>query len=202
MIISHKYKFIFIKTLKTAGTSLEVFLSQCCGPQDICTPISPHVPPHVARNHEGYFNHISANAIASQVGDEIWKNYFKFCVERNPWDKTLSYYHMMNYRSGGTLPFDRFMKEDDFPLNYPLYTAPHDPNQVLVDRVLRYERLTEDLDGVFKELGIPFSGSLGANAKSEYRTDRRPYQQVYSQNEAKTVESRFAQEIALHGYQY
>jgi len=39
MIISHKHKFIFIKTRKTAGTSIEIFLSQFCGKADILTPI-------------------------------------------------------------------------------------------------------------------------------------------------------------------
>ena len=41
MTISHKYNFIFIKTLKTAGTSLEIYLSQMCGNGDIVTPIEP-----------------------------------------------------------------------------------------------------------------------------------------------------------------
>ena len=39
MIISHKHRFIFIKTRKTAGTSIEIFLSQFCDKDDILTPI-------------------------------------------------------------------------------------------------------------------------------------------------------------------
>jgi hypothetical protein len=39
LIISHEYRYIFIKTAKTAGTSIEMALSRYCGPDDIITPL-------------------------------------------------------------------------------------------------------------------------------------------------------------------
>ena len=41
MILSHRYRYLFLKTNKTAGTSIEIALSKFCGPDDIITPISP-----------------------------------------------------------------------------------------------------------------------------------------------------------------
>jgi len=38
MIINHKYKFIFIKNVKTAGTTIEFILSKICYENDIVTP--------------------------------------------------------------------------------------------------------------------------------------------------------------------
>lgn len=40
MIISHKHKFIFVKTKKTAGTSIETLLASICGEEDIIKEIS------------------------------------------------------------------------------------------------------------------------------------------------------------------
>lgn len=39
MIISHRHKFIFLKPYKVAGSSVELFLADLCGPDDIITPL-------------------------------------------------------------------------------------------------------------------------------------------------------------------
>lgn len=40
MIVSFKHNFVFIKTWKTAGTSIEIALTPYCGPGDVLTPIT------------------------------------------------------------------------------------------------------------------------------------------------------------------
>jgi hypothetical protein len=101
MIISHKYRFIFIKTYKTAGTSLEVYLSHFCSDDDVFTEIFPPVSDHRPRNAESFYNHMPAFEVRRRVGEAVWNSYFKFCIERNPWDKVLSFYWMERFRSNG-----------------------------------------------------------------------------------------------------
>jgi len=43
MIISHAHRFVFIKTRKTAGTSLEIARSRYCGARDVITAIDAEV---------------------------------------------------------------------------------------------------------------------------------------------------------------
>lgn len=229
MILSHKHRFIFIKTVKTAGTSIEVFLSKRCGPQDIVTPIVPPIEGHQPRNYEGFinpipeivdrpgklfsalrhtitsctkfYNHMPAREVKNRVPIHIWNGYFKFCVERNPWDKVLSHYHMHVAREGGSLSFDDYLARRRFPINYFRYTDRSGRN-VVVDRIVRYENLLAQLGEVFSQLNIPFDGTLGVAAKSEYRADRRPYQEVFNEAQRRIVENAFAKEIQLYGYRF
>jgi hypothetical protein len=56
VILSHKHRFIFLKTRKTASTSVEVWLERSCGPDDVVTPIHPAYPGHEPRNHRAWFS--------------------------------------------------------------------------------------------------------------------------------------------------
>ena len=136
MILSRSLRFLFIKGVKVAGTSVEMALSTICGPDDIITPISPRDErdraPHNARNYnddpdeekayvddvvrgipralpEGkYYNHMSAEEVEAQFGD-ISRFEILF-VERNPYSKVLSWANWRasarRYNSGGALQSD------------------------------------------------------------------------------------------------
>ena len=99
MIASHRHRFIFLKTRKTAGTSVEIALSKVCGPDDIITEISPEdealrraaggLPPQNFASPpqpRKAYNHMGAKATRDLVGAEAFDSYFTFAIERNPWD--------------------------------------------------------------------------------------------------------------------
>lgn len=72
----------------------------------------------------------------------------------------------------------------------------------LLDKAIKYESLMDELGKIFHSLGIPFEGSLGVHAKSEHRKDRRPYQELYSDEYKMVIEKAFEKEIQMHGYTY
>lgn len=246
MIVSHKYKFIFIKCAKTAGTSLEMYLDPLCGSSDVLTPFWTPEESHSPRNHRGLFNpgwelqfrfHGSPKAmregILSTLEDffrrqrfrealpawqarcrlprSIWRTYHKFAVERNPWDKVISrrdHWNKTN-RFGMHVSMDEFLSylEKRFhspwvqyaPANFPRYANPW-TGAVMVDRILRYERLNEELGEVFQHLGVPYSGELPCTAKANFREDHRPYQEVLTPSQGERVAKLFARELKLMGY--
>jgi hypothetical protein len=128
MIISHEHKFIFLKTKKTAGTSIELALSQLCGPEDVIAPLtkideklragkrgaqnwwnSPrpfwkrHWLKHSPQDY-GFYNHMPAEEARALLNDDkVWKSYFKFAFDRNPWERQVSLHHH-RYRQEKTPP--------------------------------------------------------------------------------------------------
>jgi len=70
MILSHRHRFIFIKTRKTAGTSVELALSRLCAPGDVLSPTTPE--DEAKRRAEGILpRNYAAPAANWLVGDRF-----------------------------------------------------------------------------------------------------------------------------------
>jgi len=108
MLVSHQHKFIYTKTVKTAGSSVESYFEPYCISAEEYSQRRPGELHESAQGIIGYgpdrpadakwYNHMPALAIKRQLGDEIWNNYFKFCVIRNPFDKAVSAYYFFKDR--------------------------------------------------------------------------------------------------------
>lgn len=229
MIVSHLHRFIFLKTKKTAGTSLEIALAGVCGPEDVITPIpevdeserrrlghrgpqNTAVPVGLYRSQDllrlalhrrrlAFTNHTSALEARRLVGREAWESYYKFCFDRNPWDKAVSHYHWQ----GGDR---RFGSVKDFLLsgrgqpysNYHLYSI---RGFVAVDRVYRYEELGTALEDLTRRLELEAPLRLPEfRAKGASRPDRRPYREALTGEEAEMIAIACAREIRLLGYEF
>ncbi|MEH6604178.1 MAG: sulfotransferase family 2 domain-containing protein [Pseudomonadales bacterium] len=214
MIVSHKHKFIFLKTKKTAGTSLEIALSKLCGPDDIITPISPE--DEQTRKDLGYrgpqnyqiskdkffYNHIGCKQIVGLLGPQVWSDYYTFCFERNPWDKVISWYYW-EHRQEPRPSMTEFIDSGHAamvggPGGFGLYTA---NNKVVVNKVCRFENLRAELDQLERDLNLPPIPEL-PRAKSKFRVDKRPYSELMTDTDKDKIAQIFQREIALFGYQF
>lgn len=227
MIISHSRKFIFLKTRKTAGTSVEIALSAICGPGDVITTISPrdeemrarqtnrsaqnfHVPFGrysgrdwgrlvIKGKRQRFYNHNPAAHVLDYVDPEIWQEYFKFCFERNPWDKVVSSYFWEKKRAPD-LEFSSFVLSGraNKVCDFDLYSM---SSEIVVDRVYRYENLEHDLQDAYSRLGVSAEPAL-PRAKGGVRGVRGDYRKMFDDQTRDKVARVFAREIAHFGYEF
>jgi hypothetical protein len=129
MLVSHRNKFIFTKTSKTAGTSIESYYEPFCMPEGDWQEshlrdeymseagIIGHRRPDSAGRK--YYNHMPASEIRNLLGRKIWDAYFKFTVVRNPFSKLVSGWYYFHRRSGNVKSTLRSLIRD--PVNaFPL----------------------------------------------------------------------------------
>jgi hypothetical protein len=210
MIVSHARKFIFVKTRKTSGTSMEISLSQVCGPDDIITPVSfedelvrldlgGRLPQNYggrgearyrqmirdrkmkllrARRRGRFYNHMPAVDIRAQVGDDAWNEYFTFSIDRHPYEKVVShvYFHA---RRKQHWDFDRELKrvlDKGYYISYPVYS---DGQQPIVDFIVNFDRMQEDLAALGDRLGFDVAAHY-PQTKHQYRKQRQPARELLS----------------------
>jgi Sulfotransferase family len=223
VIVSHEHRFIFIKTRKTAGTSVEVFLAQHAEPGAICTPVVPPVPGHEPRHYRRFYNpvpemrrinkyqrplkhalgrhafypHIDAQRVRERLGARIFDSYFKFCFERDPWDKVVSQYYFRRTRTDVDTPpsFGEFVMQGPLVSDWSLYSIGGSP---VMDFIGRFEDLDADLTQALGSVGIDATVTL-TKEKGASRP-REGGDAVYTPELDARVAKVFAREIRHFGY--
>lgn len=244
-IISHSKKFIFLKSRKTAGTSLSVPFAKLCDSDDIMA-LSQDVIDETGLRRQNirrsfvsmsvysilrhiyfllrnanrlgtmetlwptYQQHMTVAELREAVGDKIWKNYYKFTIERNPYDRLVSFYNWRKHRFSLEISFNDFalaVLTSDPKLrrythgfsNRPFYLDKN--NNVCVDRIVLFEDFQKGVEAVFSDLGLDMSQFEIPNFKGGIRQEKN-YRSLYSDELRCKAEKAFALEKKLFGYEF
>lgn len=220
MLLSHRHRFIFMKTSKTAGTSVEVFFERFCLPQGEWKPSelraetitdagivgfrgSP-IPPGTR-----FHRHMAARRVRALVGKSIWNSYFKFCTVRNPYDRALSQYYFHRSMHRRNRAFEGLAVERAAFLDW-LKTARLDADrrQYLVrgefalDDTIRYEDLEGGITRICGILGVSAPIESLATYKSGIRAPEATIATMYTNESRALIEDRCGVELELFGYSF
>ena len=213
MLVSHPKRFIFLKTKKTAGTSVEIFLEQFCetgyaGP-------SHHRPESVTEagiigsrgaGHASktFFNHAPARLVRDAVGPDVWGRYRKITCIRDPFDKTVSAFWMWQPDTMREAPlatvreaFRAYVLGGKPPVDRDVYTIDDAP---CCDTYLRFERLVPDLAALSAALELPFEPERLGRYKANFRPRAWRLADYYERDTINRVRSIYGPECAWFGY--
>ncbi|MBC6407715.1 MAG: hypothetical protein GDA40_06090 [Rhodobacteraceae bacterium] len=218
MLISHKYKFIFIKNHKTASTSTQLELARFMTKGDTFAPKALKYPKRsglFASAHRSYMirlerwlrlderwhGHMPARDVKKHIGAEVFDSYFKFCVEREPVDKCISKYWFLKGHPNSNVrkrwvnkSWEQFFDDiEPWPIDTHLWTDK--AGHLMMNRILRYENLNEEIRQVGRELGFHIEGINSYRGK---RT-RRPGIKI-TEEQREMIYQAFAESNRHTGY--
>lgn len=229
MIISHTHKFIHIKSIKTAGTSIEAVLSNHCSGNDVVTPLNDFRHNrdekgrfiHHSMNAEEYHEigqHVDALTTKSRLPASIWDEYFKFSIIRNPWDRVVSYFFWQKRNDPALQPRKRFYHYFGVPFDnlatvrkaFAEYVKAGEwmtndcfyliDDELCVDFTIRYENLMEDYAEVCKRVGV--RADPLPRLKGGMRRRDHHYSEYFDEESAAIVRERHRNDIRLFGYEF
>ncbi len=217
MLVSHVCRFIYLKTIKTASTSVEMYFEPYC-----VDPAAWMGEEHERRElisdygivgargaaqftpeHPTWYNHMPASELAAQLPAKVWDTYTRFCVVRNPWDKVVSqfWYHQTPSDRAALARGDfstarqaltNWLKTGRLPLDRSVYTLGDD---LAVQHTIRYENLLPEVEAMCRRLGIPWQPQRFGRYKSGYRPRPELARDYFDSAAAERIRELFAWEF-------
>lgn len=207
VLISFEKKFIYIKTMKTAGSSVESFFGMFCCDDKKNYKYSDKTKSNISNNGIIGFRlfkdgskwepHLKAHKILEYIGREKFNSYIKFCVIRNPFDYLVSLYEYQNRHDKNKISFKKFIFQNKLN-NWDLYNIDNKP---VCDFYIRYENLEEDVRKLLKLLKIEDYNVEIPKHKSGIRKNKN-YKDYYDLETRKYVENLFKNELSYHNYKF
>lgn len=217
MLLSDRYRFLFVHIAKTGGTSVRAALSGLRWKDPLyyltwpCHRLS-HLTGH--RTATKFPRHARIIAAREMLPEEYFGTLFKFAFVRNPWDLQVSSFHHIRRERPHLMQdhttfadFLRWKLDPERPYQYHVDTSIQLQSdylvdlhgKVLVDYIGHYERLAEEFAAVCARIGVT---GLALPHKRKATDRKRDYREYYTAETAELVARHFRRDIELLGYSF
>lgn len=199
MIVSHSKCFVFIKTRKTAGSTLQKALADACAPGDVLISHPSLMPDwgEISAEFEGVTPHVGRDFFEEHFPRE-WREYTKVTVERHPLEKVVSLYWWEMQDRERPLPFTEWLAAtpDSELTDFDRYGDEN--GQVLVDQVILFEDLEAGYRRCCESLDLK-QVALGRE-KAGIRPSGDDGRSHFTDDELARLRTVFRRECAAFGY--
>lgn len=216
LIISNKHRYIFFHLPKNAGTSISNKLFEKEN-----FPVFKKVFIHLLKlikNKKSAYNfffckkklklelfnsHSSVKEIESLIHSDIFNNYYKFVIVRNPYDRFVSRFLYFN-------KIDKKFKYKKFS-NFVEWDTQHSKvlhqksfitkanGQIGVNKIIRFENIYEDFKDVTNTLNLRFEDNTLKKLNSSNNSN---YRNFYDDKTKKKVENFSEEDLEYFKYQF
>lgn len=203
-MLSLSHRFLFVHIPKTAGNSIQRILSPYSEDQIVTHGFQDGVERFEVRGRFTRHKHATLADYHAMVPAEIFADLFKFCVVRNPWSRSVSFYFSPHHwirrgvapywsREGFLAILPRLMPMVDF--------LRMDGAVQKMDAVVRYESLGEQLPRVLSQIGIDSSRHRLSRVNRGSGGDYRDYFKDDAEL-IRIVGERYREDVERFGYTF
>lgn len=196
MIISHKYKIVFIHIPKNAGSYVTNILYNLDKDLDVT-----------------YLGHIRGKCAKKMLSPDIWDTYTKFCVIRNSWDSSISLYsYIINNKIHHMYSTFKNMSYEEY-LNYKKpyriiqtnYILDKNENKVILDYLIDFNNIQDNIIKFFHEIvKIDMDTILAAIPTEKINKSIRDenYKIYYDDNKIELVRKIYKKDIDFFSFEF
>ncbi len=200
-MISLQKHFLFVHIPKTAGNSIQTALRDYSEDQLVALRKEQDGIERFGLRNPNYNikKHSTLAEYRDALGNEQFRNLYKFTCVRNPWDRMVSYYFTPT-QSPETWDRKKFRKMISKIISVADYLRLDEDEEdpfTNVDYIIRFENLAEDFRTVCEKVGIS-----AATLPRYNRSNREHYSKYYDDELRELVRTQFAAEIERFGYTF